>query len=93
MPAQYRLFVRAPIIAMTVLFALMGIFAKRGLLDLIRMRTQNKAVSERISLLKLQGSLMEEQMESFQKNPEEQERVVRQILGYIKPNETVIEFP
>jgi len=39
-----------------------------------------------------QRVFMERQIESFKRNKDEQERVVRQVLGYIKPHETVIEF-
>ena len=93
MPAQYRIFVRAPLIGLILLVCLMGLFARRGLLDWRRIDHQNMNLGARIASARELRKQLQWQIEQVQKNPEEQERVVRQFLGYIKPNETVIEFP
>ena len=54
---------------------------------------QNEKLNHKIVSVREQKIAIERQIDQFQKNPEEQERVVRQVLGYIKPNEKVIEFP
>ena len=54
---------------------------------------QNNKLEHKVATIRDQKIDLERQIEQFQKNPEEQERVVRQVLGYIKANETVIEFP
>ncbi|MFM8315415.1 MAG: FtsB family cell division protein [Deltaproteobacteria bacterium] len=92
MSSQYRLFVRYPLLLATGLLCLMGTFSKRGLLDWRRMVDQNEKLEQKIEAVKDQKLAMERQIEQFQKNRDEQERVVRQVLGYVKPNETVIEF-
>ena len=93
MPAQYRIFVRAPLIGVIVLVCFMGLFARRGLFDWRRIDHQNTSLSGKISMAREQRNHLQWRIEQVQKNPEEQERVVRQILGYIRPDETVIEFP
>ncbi len=93
MSYQYRLFVRFPLLLSIALICLMGTFSKRGLLDWRRMVDQNNKLEHKVATIRDQKIDLERQIEQFQKNPEEQERVVRQVLGYIKANETVIEFP
>ena len=93
MPRQYHLFVRLPLLISIALLVLMGTFSKRGLLDWKRMVHQNQKLEQKMLSVQEQKWLLEKQIEQFQKSSEEQERVVRQVLGYIKPNEKVIEFP
>jgi len=93
MPHQYHLFVRLPLLISIALLILMGTFSKRGLLDWKRMVQQNEKLEQKILSVAEQKIALEKQIEQFQKSSEEQERVVRQVLGYIKPNERVIEFP
>ena len=93
MPESYRLFVRAPLILSIIALGLMGVFAKRGLVDWLRMVKQNELMNVKIAQIQVQRGQINWQVEQLQKNPEEQERVVRQFLGYIRPNETVIEYP
>ncbi len=93
MSSQYRLFVRFPLLLSIALICLMGTFSKRGLLDWRRMVDQNNKLEHKVATIRDQKIDLERQIEQFQKNPEEQERVVRKVLGYIKANETVIEFP
>jgi cell division protein FtsB len=93
MSSQYRLFVRLPLLLSITLICLMGTFSKRGLLDWRRMVHQNEKLGQKISAVREQKMALEQQIDQFQKNPDEQERVVRQVLGYIRPNETIIEYP
>ena len=93
MSSQYRLFVRLPLLLSIALLCLMGTFSRRGFLDWRRMVYQNEKLNHKIVSVREQKIAIERQIDQFQKNPEEQERVVRQVLGYIKPNEKVIEFP
>lgn len=85
-------FVRIPLLLLTLVLLGMGAFSKRGFLDWKRMRNQNTEVKEKITLVISQREQMEKQIRSFESNKSEQERVVRQVLGYIKTNETMIEF-
>lgn len=93
MSQQYRLYVRLPLLLAIALIVLMGTFSKRGLLDWQRMVEQNKKLEQQIIAVGQQKRTLESQITQFQKSSEEQERVVRQVLGYIKPNEKIIEFP
>lgn len=92
MNSQYRLFVRLPLWVCLGLLCFMGTFSKRGLLDWRRMIEQNDKLEQKISEMAQQRVFIERQIESFKSSKDEQERVVRQVLGYIKPHETVIEF-
>lgn len=93
MPQQYHLFVRLPLLLSIALLCLMGTFSKRGFLDWRRMVHQNDKLEQKIVSVYDQKLALEKQIDQFQKSSEEQERVVRQVLGYIKPNEKIIEFP
>jgi cell division protein FtsB len=70
----------------------MGAFAKRGALDWKRIARRSAELQAQIDRSYLQKQSLERQVESLQSDPEEQERVIRQVLGYVKPRETVIEF-
>jgi len=74
-----------------LLFAI-GVFSKRGWLDWRRIVRQDGELQQRIDLLRRQRDLSERQIEAFQARPAVQERVIRQVLGYVRPDETVIEF-
>lgn len=93
MNPSHQLFIRVPLLIAIALLILMGTFSRRGFLDWRRMVQQNERLSQKVEKVKEQKVAMERQIELFQKNPEEQERVIRQVLGYIKPNEIVVEFP
>ncbi len=89
---SYVYFVRLPLLIGLVSLCLMGIFSRRGLLDLRRMRRQNQEVQSRLDQAMGSRQLLQRQLEVFRSNPMEQERMVRQSLGYVRKNETVVEF-
>ncbi len=89
---SYIYFVRLPLIVSLLLLVLMGIFSRRGLLDLRRMVRQNQELQMRLDQATLQRLALQRQLEVFKTNPMEQERMVRQSLGYVRKNETVVEF-
>ena len=70
----------------------MGIFSKRGLLDWQRMLHQNEDLSQKIAVLQIEKEKWEIQTHTLATDVNEQERVVRQSLGYVMPTEVVIEF-
>jgi len=70
----------------------MGTFAKRGWLDWCRIDRQNAELQDAIDAARRQIERDERQIEALQTRPSAQERVIRQVLGYVRPNETVIEF-
>ena len=70
----------------------MGVFAKRGWLDLRRINQQNAVLEARIEGARRQNERDVRQIEAMQTRPAAQERVIRQMLGYVRPDETVIEF-
>lgn len=71
----------------------MGIFAKRGWLDWRRMVRQNETLSAKVELARLRRDDLERQTDALRTDRVAQERVVRQYLGYIRQDETIIEFP
>lgn len=84
--------VRLPILALILILLGMGTFSRRGFLDWKRMRNRNEEVTEKMLVVSEQKAALEKQIQSFEFEKVEQERVVRQVLGYIRANETVIEF-
>lgn len=83
---------RLSLYACALTLLVLGAVSKRGLFDLKRMRDENSSVKSKLQNLELQKVELEEQIRRFETESPERERVVRLVLGYIKPNETVIEF-
>ncbi len=91
--SRYFYLVKVPLIALMFLLVAMGMFAKRGWTDWQRMVRQNRDMHSKIQGLQIQKADLERQLIALKSDSAEQERVIRQVLGYVKPNETVIEFP
>lgn len=70
----------------------MGLFGKRGWLDLKRMESENKRLERLISETQTEMARLEAQVVGLRQNRQIQEHTIRQVLGYIKPDEIVIEF-
>lgn len=83
---------RGGLLLLCLLLLGMGVFSRRGVLDWRRMVSRNEDLSKRIALLKAERDQWLEHIDLFQTSPREQERLIRDTLGYVHPNETVIEF-
>lgn len=70
----------------------MGVCAKRGWLDLGRIARRNSELNQEIDHAVREKQSLERQVEALQSDPAEQERIIRRVLGYARPEETVIEF-
>ncbi len=89
---SYVLFVRYPLLFCCISLVLMGIFAKRGFMDWRRMVHENQSLALKITALEKQKTKLMRENDLLEKNAEYQENVIRQTLGYIRTNETAIEF-
>lgn len=89
---SYRLFVRFPLLLALASLLIMGTFSKRGLIDYRRMVQKNEELALRIDALVKSKQGFELQMENLKSSLDEQERLIRSTLGYVRPNETVIEL-
>ena len=88
-----RALVRITGIVLSCLLVVMGTFAKRGWLDWRRMVRENVELSVKLGSVRREKSELERRSEQLQNDRAEQERVIRSVLGYVRPDETVIEFP
>lgn len=70
----------------------MGIFGKRGWLDLRRMESENRNLNAEIMELQEENEQMVRDIHAFQSDPSVQEAMIRKVLGYIKRDEKIIEF-
>ena len=70
----------------------MGFFAKRGWIDWRRISKQSGDMEEKIRVAREQKEELLRQAAALQNDTAQQERMVRQVLGYVRPHETVIEF-
>ncbi len=91
-PLSYILFVRTPLLILLVLITCMGVFSRRGLMDWRRIQDQNAILQRKTEALNTQKQEWVQEVHALEQDPTEQERVVRSVLGYVKNNETVIEF-
>lgn len=85
--------VRLAFLSCIAALAAMGIFAKRGWIDWRRMVKSNDEIAVKVSEALAQKEALDKQMAALQANAQQQEAVVRQTLGYVRPQELVIEFP
>lgn len=83
---------RAALVGLIILLTYLGTFTKRGYLDWRRMVEQNQNLSSKIQETVRQKNTIERQILALKSDAIEQERLVREVLGYVKPNEYVIEF-
>lgn len=89
---SYRLFVRYPLVFAIGSLVFMGIFAKRGLLDYRRMVEKNQELQGRIGETDRQAKSLALQMEGLKSSSDEQERLIRSVLGFVHKNDVIIEF-
>lgn len=75
-----------------LLLIVMGTFGKRGWLDLRRMRSENDKLNQQIIDLEKQRAKLESEVTGLTQNKNLQEHTIRRVLGYIRPDEIVIEF-
>lgn len=88
----YIYLVRSPLFCVTVALIAMGIGAKRGWIDWRRMVDLSAGLEKRVESARKQKAKLERQIETFRVDRVEQERVIRRSLGYVRPDEIVIEF-
>jgi cell division protein FtsB len=70
----------------------MGIFSKRGWMDWRRMVHKNRDLQRKIELIRVEKEELERRILALQTGGIIQEKMVREVLGYVRENETVIQF-
>ena len=90
--SAFVVIVRIPLCLLILSLVCVGIFAKRGLVDLRRMEREATQMENRVAQVRKDRERIQRKLEAFHNSREEQERVVREALGYVKPQELVIEF-
>lgn len=70
----------------------MGTFGKRGWLDLRRMQSENRRLQNELTKVEEQKHSLIAEIRALQQDKQAQEHTIRKVLGYIRPDETVIEF-
>lgn len=80
------------LIAIAAAFLGTGILAKRGLLDWLHMRRQNEMMLTRIEMARAERDTLVQRISALARDKREQELTVSRVLGYVRPDETVIEF-
>lgn len=80
-------------IAFLMLNSYAAVYSRRGLRDLGRIKNENAALNERLIQVKSEKENLEKKVAGIKGDPREQERSVRQTLGYVRPGEVMIEFP
>ena len=83
---------RAVLIVIIFSLIYVGIFAKRGFLDWRRMVDQNENMVAKIESTQERKKRIDKDIKNLRHDARSQERLVREVLGYVKNNETVIEF-
>jgi len=90
--ARMTRFLRSSLWFLIIVLVVMGILGKRGWMDLRRMHQENARLEKEIKEAQVNRITLAHQILSIQKDPQMQEHMIRKVLGYIKANETVIEF-
>lgn len=93
MTARFALWgIRAVLWLLLLSLVFMGIFAKRGWLDWRRIVKQNQDVHAKVAEAARLHQRLIHRTSAFELDRERQEVLIRQTLGYVRPDETVIEF-
>ncbi len=93
-PSEIRVdhFLRFCLLSAIVYLLISSVFFKRGWLDWHRIVKQNQQLSGNIDLLEKRNQELESNIALLARDPRKQELLVREVLGYVRPDETVIEF-
>lgn len=83
---------RFVIVVATITLLAMGVFARRGWVDWQRMVRQDEQLLQKLESTRVEKAHWETRLKGLKSNKRAQERVVRQILGFVKKDEVVIEF-
>lgn len=86
------LVLRIFLIGLCLFLLYVGIFAKRGWIDWRRMVHQNRSIQAKIVATQEQKEAIEKQIHGLENDRVVQERLVREVLGYVRPSDIVIEF-
>lgn len=78
--------------SLLISIVLMGIFAKRGWIDWRRIVKQNQEIHAKVGEAAIHHQQLLHRISAFEVDRERQEVLIRQTLGYVRPDETVIEF-
>ncbi|NBT58839.1 septum formation initiator family protein [bacterium] len=85
-------FIRSTNWILIAILLVMGVFGKRGWLDLRRMNHENQRVQMELKKVMEQKQYLSADIRDLEQNKQAQEHTIRKVLGYIRPDETVIEF-
>lgn len=83
---------RFPLLTILLILIGAGLFSKRGYRDFRAIVEKNGELRTRIQELENQKRDLERRNYLIQNSSEDQERVVRRVLGYVRPQELVVEF-
>ena len=79
------------VVLISLLFG--GLFAKRGLLDWIRMTRRNAELHNKLEASRVRLASVSDQIKRLRSDRATQEWVVREQLGFVRPGEVVLEYP
>jgi len=91
-PFRFLRLLRVSAWFLSTILIIMGVCGKRGVLDLQRMKRENDRLEEELKTAKAQHEDLTFQIQALQRDPQAQEFMIRKVLGYIRTDETVIEF-
>jgi len=80
------------LVLLIILIGTMSVFSRRGILDLKRMWDRNAQLETKISDLKSVNFSLKRRIDAFQTNSHEQERMVREVLGFLRPGEVLVDL-
>ena len=89
---SYSLFLKVSCLGLIVMLLYVGVFGKRGLRDYRWLIKTNEEILSRIKEASQKKENLVRQIHALKTNRDEQERLIRQMLGYVKPEEIIIEF-
>jgi cell division protein FtsB len=69
-----------------------GIFGNNGLLQAYRLSKVRYELLQRVEALELENQALQVKLEKLKNDSVTQEKTIRQVLGYVRPNELIFEF-
>jgi cell division protein FtsB len=82
----------AGVSALSLILLGMAVFRPGGILDVLRLTEQVGTMRHEMGTLKTNNRVLGLEIRGLQKNPQEVERIAREVLGLVRPGEKVYEF-
>jgi cell division protein FtsB len=82
----------AGVSALSLILLGMAVLRPGGILDVLRLSEQVRTMRHEMGALKINNRALNLEIRGLRQDPQEVERIAREVLGLVRPDEKVYEF-